>query len=78
VAGLAEIVIVVEAAEGSLPLFVADLAADLGRTVGAVPGRIGERGTRGSNALLRDGAHVIVGARDVLDLASGVLASATK
>ena len=78
VAGLAEIVIVVEAAEGSLPLFVADVAAELGRAVGAVPGRVGERGTEGSNALLRDGAHVIAGARDVLDLASGVRASATK
>jgi DNA protecting protein DprA len=72
VAGLAEVLIVVEAAERSLSLFMADLAGDLGREVGAVPGRVGEPGAEGSNALLRDGAHVIVGVRDVLDLMAGV------
>jgi DNA processing protein len=45
---------------------------DLGRDVGAVPGSPSDWRSAGTNALLRDGATVIRGATDALDLALGV------
>jgi len=68
IAGLARATIVVEAAERSGSLITADLATDIGRAVGAVPGRVTTPVASGSNALLASGAAVIRGARDVLDL----------
>jgi DNA processing protein len=58
-AGLALGVVVVEAAERSGALITAGLAADLGREVFAVPGRITSAASRGTNALLRDGAKLV-------------------
>lgn len=72
IAGLARLTVVVEAAERSGSLITATYAQELGREVGAVPGRPTSTGTRGSNLLLRDGAAVILGAQDVLDLLFGV------
>jgi DNA processing protein len=66
-AGLARMTVVVEAAERSGSLITAEFAQDLGRAVGAVPGRVTSRTAAGSNALLQDGAEVVVGAQDVLD-----------
>jgi DNA processing protein len=67
--------VVVEARERSGSLITAGMASDLGREVGAVPGRVGNSTAAGANSLLRDGAHVVRGAQDVLDslLGSGVL-----
>ena len=72
IAGLADLTIVVEAAERSGSLITAELAQELGRAVGAVPGRVDAPGTAGSNALLRDGAVVIRHAQDALDEALGI------
>jgi len=58
-AGLALGVVVVEAAERSGALITAGLAADLGREVFAVPGRITSPASRGTNGLLRDGAKLV-------------------
>jgi DNA processing protein len=66
-AGLARMTVVVEAADPSGSLITSDFARDLGRTVGAVPGRVTSRVARGTNGLLRDGAMVVTGAEDVLD-----------
>jgi DNA processing protein len=52
-------VVVVEAAERSGALITAGLAGDLGREVFAVPGRITSPASRGTNALLRDGAKLV-------------------
>lgn len=71
-AGLCEATVVVEAAEGSGSLITTEFAADLGRTVAAVPGPAGWARTRGSNALLRSGAAVITRTEDVLDELSGI------
>ena len=68
IAALARATVVVEAAERSGSLITADLAIDLGRAVGAVPGRITTQTARGSNGLLAAGAAVIAGPQDVLDL----------
>jgi DNA processing protein len=71
-AALAGYVLVVEAAERSGSLITARLAQKLGRDVGAVPGQVGIRVAAGSNALLRDGAHLVTCAADVLDRLAGV------
>lgn len=72
IAGLASMTIVVEATERSGSLITADLAQELGRAVGAVPGPVTAGRCAGSNALLRDGAFVIRDAQDALDEALGV------
>jgi DNA processing protein len=70
IAALAAAVVVVEAEERSGSLITADIAADLGRPVGAVPGSVVGTRSAGSNALLHDGAAVVRDARDALDLAA--------
>jgi len=72
IAGLASMTIVVEAAERSGSLITADLAQELGRAVGAVPGPVTASRCAGTNALLRDGAFVIRDAQDALDEALGI------
>ena len=76
-AALAAMTVVVEARERSGSLITASMAADLGREVGAVPGRVGNSTSAGTNSLLRDGAHVVRGGQDVLDslLGAGALAA---
>lgn len=71
-AALGAVVILVEGAQPSGSLVTADVAAKLGRTVGAVPGQVGVRVAEGTNDLIKEGAHVIRDARDVLDLLYGV------
>lgn len=66
-AGLATIVVVVEAAERSGSLITSTFAAQLGRTVAAVPGRATSRFSAGSNSLLKDGALMVTSTGDVLD-----------
>jgi DNA processing protein len=70
-AALAGMTIVVEAAERSGSLITADLAADLGRDLGAVPGPVNSRTSAGSNSLLAGGACLVRGAQDVLDAMLG-------
>jgi DNA processing protein len=70
-AALGRMTVVVEARERSGSLITADLAEQLNRDVGAVPGRVGSSPAAGTNALLHDGAHVIRGAQDVLDALIG-------
>jgi len=72
IAGLASLTIVVEATERSGSLITADLAQELGRAVGAVPGPVTASRCTGSNALLRDGAFVIRDAQDALDEVLGI------
>ncbi|MCD6015841.1 MAG: dprA [Solirubrobacterales bacterium] len=71
-AALGAVAVIVEAAQPSGSLITADLAAKLGRTVGAVPGQLGVRVAEGANDLIKEGAHLIRDARDVLDLLFGV------
>jgi DNA processing protein len=70
-AALAGMTVVVEAAARSGSLITMDLAADLGRDLGAVPGPVTSRASAGPNALLASGAQVIRDAQDVLDAMLG-------
>jgi DNA processing protein len=67
IAGLAAMTVVVEAASGSGALLTAACARELGRPIGAVPGRVTQSEAAGPNELLTRGAAVIRGADDVLD-----------
>ena len=71
-AALASMVVIVEAAQPSGSLTTAEEALKIGRSVGAVPGRVDSRVAEGTNQLLREGAVVVRGARDVLDEVLGV------
>jgi DNA processing protein len=68
IAALSQVLLVVEAAERSGSLTTADFAAELGRSVGAVPGHITSRLAVGTNGLIQSGAAPICGVRDVLEL----------
>jgi DNA processing protein len=68
IAALGKLTIVVEAGERSGALITADHALDLGRDVAAVPGPIDSPQHVGSNGLLKNGAHTILGAGDALSL----------
>jgi len=70
-AALAGMTVVVEAAERSGSLITADLAADLGRDIGAVPGPVGSRLAVAPNNLLAGGACLVRDAQDVLDAMLG-------
>lgn len=70
-AALAGMTVVVEGAERSGSLITTDLAADLGREVGAVPGPVTARTSAGPNGLLAGGACVVRDAQDVLDALLG-------
>jgi DNA processing protein len=67
IAGLAAMTIVVEATERSGALVTARLAGEIGRPVGAVPGRIVTPQAAGPNDLLAAGACLVRGPQDVLD-----------
>ena len=71
IAALGAMTIVAEAAERSGSLITAEVAADLGREVAAVPGAVTSWRAAGANALLRDGATLVRDARDVLDAVVG-------
>jgi DNA processing protein len=72
VAALAAVTIVVEADDNRWDLRIARIAQALGRTVAAIPGRLTSPASRGTNALLAEGAPLVRGAADVLDLLYGL------
>jgi DNA processing protein len=79
IAALAAMTVIVEAAARSGALITARWARELGRPVGAVPGRVTSPQAAGPNDLLADGARVVRDPQDVLDalFGSGVRTVAT-
>jgi DNA processing protein len=76
VAGLASLVVVVEAEERAGDLMLARFALELGRAVVAMPGRVTSAASRGTHALIREGVPMVCDAQDVVDaLCSTGLAS---
>jgi DNA processing protein len=67
ISGLALIVVIAEAGEGSGALITADFAAEQGREVFAVPGEITKRASRGTNRLIQSGARLLFSPEDVLE-----------
>ncbi|MEO0654965.1 MAG: DNA-processing protein DprA [Pseudomonadota bacterium] len=76
ISGLARAVIVVEAAAKSGSLITARNALDQGREVLAVPGHPFDARASGCNMLIRDGAAMVRGARDVIEALATPVAAA--
>jgi DNA processing protein len=66
ISGLAKVVVVVEAAQGSGTLVTVSAALEQGRDVMAVPGPITSPTSDGTNQLLRDGAEPVLALGDLL------------
>lgn len=70
IAGLAAVILIVEADERSGTLITARLGLEYNKEVAAVPGAITNPLSRGTNALLKQGAALIRNADDLLELFS--------
>jgi DNA processing protein len=68
VVGLASVTVMVEATDSPEDLLGARIAKARGRTLAAVPGRVSSPLSGGPHALLMDGATLVGGAQDVLEL----------
>lgn len=67
ISGLSQGTVVVEAALRSGALITAHDAITQGRDIYAVPGQVGDVNAGGTNQLIRDGATVVLRARDILE-----------
>ena len=72
IAGLSQALLVVEAAERSGSLITARLAGEQGREVCAIPGSPLDPRCRGTNRLIREGAHLVENADDVINILHGL------
>ena len=73
IAGMALGTVIVEAAERSGSLITARLAVEQNREVFAVPGSPLDPRAAGSNRLLKQGARLVTGARDVTEILAPIL-----
>ncbi|MGN6169710.1 MAG: DNA-processing protein DprA [Solirubrobacteraceae bacterium] len=71
IAALATMTVVVEARPRSGALVTADWARELGRPLGAIPGRVTSELAAGPNGLIRSGATLIEGTQGILDALFG-------
>lgn len=65
ISGLSEKVVIIEATEKSGSLITANYALEQGKDIYAVPGRIDDINTKGTNMLIKDGAYLLEGAEDL-------------
>ncbi len=68
VTGLADALLITEAAEKSGSLHTARFALEIGQDVMAVPGSVFDIGYEGCNNLIKRGAHLVTDYRDVLNV----------
>lgn len=73
IAALSAVTVVIEAAVDGGALITARLALAMGREVLVVPGDIDRPVSRGCNLLIRDGAHPVLGAEDLIESLSFVM-----
>lgn len=68
ISALSDVVVVVEARERSGSLITVDMALEQNKVVAAVPGRIGDKLSEGCNNLIKMGASIVTGVRDILEI----------
>ena len=67
IAGLADIVIVVEAKETSGALITCEYALECGKSIFAVPGRVGDILSVGTNNLIKQGAYIFTSVEEIYE-----------
>ncbi|MCS7201252.1 MAG: DNA-processing protein DprA [Dictyoglomus sp.] len=67
ISGISQGVLVVEAGEKSGALITASFALDQGREVFAIPGRLIDEKSFGTNKLIQDGAKMVLEVKDILE-----------
>jgi DNA processing protein len=67
ISGLSLGLVVVEAARNSGALITANFAAEQGRDVFAIPGRISSTTSAGTNDLIKDGARLVQSVDDIME-----------
>lgn len=75
ISGLSRIIVVIEAGMKSGALITAGYAAEQGKEVFAVPGKITSPVSKGANLLIKQGAHPLLSVQDVLDQLNMTLVS---
>lgn len=71
IVGLSERIVVVEAPEKSGAMITARVALEEGREIWSVPGHITDNSSRGTNGLLRDGAHPLTDISEFVETING-------
>jgi len=71
IVGLSKYLVVVESPEDGGAMITARLALEIGREIWCVPGRISDATSKGTNSLIRDGAHPLVDIEDFIGKISG-------
>lgn len=68
ISGLSEKILIVEAMKKSGSIITAELAAEQGKNVYAIPGNITSTNSNGTNELIKDGAILVSSLEDIIDL----------
>lgn len=68
ISGLSEKILIVEATKKSGSIITAEIAAQQGKNVYAIPGNITSEKSIGTNELIKDGAILVTSLEDILDL----------
>ena len=72
ISGVSSAVLVIEAAEKSGALITASHGLKQGKLIYAVPGKVGELSSTGTNLLIRNGAKMVTSAKDIISDFSGL------